>query len=213
MDNLLRFILVSAHFTRHSFYRMWKNLVFKESCNLSCFYKVLIGKMIVRVSRCLYNTRSIFQHFETRQYDMDTFQLCFFFYLKMERFPPITGDKSRKSDWNWRVWLQTRVWAILSALVESQRRCQHLKYTFGVMGTLGIDWAIMMAMQPFLTTMKTETACDQAPHLRDRRSREATCEWHAKGDVRAMCRQRKWELTRACVRALAARDGEVALSP
>ena len=63
----------------------------------------------------------------------------------------------------------------------------------------------MMAMQPFLTTMKTETACDQAPHLRDRRSREATCEWHAKGDVRAMCRQKK-KRAHSCVRARACRS-------
>ena len=81
MDNLLRFILVSAHFTRHSFHRMWKNLVFKESCNLSCFCKVLIGEMIVRVSRCLYNAQSIFQHYEARQCHMDTFQLFVFFFL------------------------------------------------------------------------------------------------------------------------------------
>ena len=36
------------------------------------------------------------------------------FYLT-EWFLSITGDKFRESDWNWRIWLQTRVWAILSA--------------------------------------------------------------------------------------------------
>ena len=51
--------------------------------------------------------------------------------------------------------------------VESQRRCQHLTNAFGDMGTLGIDGAIMMTMQPSLTTMKTETACEQALLLRN----------------------------------------------
>ena len=46
-------------------------------------------------------------------------------------------------------------------------RCQHLKNDFGVMGTLGIDWAIMMTIQPSLTIMKTVRACEQALHLRD----------------------------------------------
>ena len=34
--------------------------------------------------------------------------------------------------------------------VESRRRCQHLTNTFGGMGTLEIDWAIMMTMQQSL---------------------------------------------------------------
>ena len=38
---------------------------------------------------------------------------------------------------------------------------------FGGMVMLGIDWAIMMTMQPSLKTMKTVTACEQAFHLRD----------------------------------------------
>ena len=36
--------------------------------------------------------------------------------------------------------------------VQSQRRCQHLTNAFGGMGTLGIDWAIMMTMQQSLTS-------------------------------------------------------------
>ena len=36
--------------------------------------------------------------------------------------------------------------------VESQRRCQHLTNAFGGIGTLGIDWAIMMTMQQSLTS-------------------------------------------------------------
>ena len=35
--------------------------------------------------------------------------------------------------------------------VESQSRCHHLTNAFGGMGTLGIDWAFMMTMQPSLT--------------------------------------------------------------
>ena len=42
---------------------------------------------------------------------------------------------------------------------------QHLTNAFGGMGMLGINWAIMMTMQPSLTTMKTVTACEQALHL------------------------------------------------
>ena len=79
------------------------------------------------VWRCLfYEIRAKhFQHFKTR----DTFQfgrrmlllLLFFFYLETDRFLPIIGVKSRKSDWNWRVWLKTRVCAILSALAQMSR--------------------------------------------------------------------------------------------
>ena len=48
--------------------------------------------------------------------------------------------------------------------VESQRRRQHL--TFVGRETLGIDWAIMMTMQPSLTVLKIETflACEQDLH-------------------------------------------------
>ena len=47
------FSIFSSHFVRQSFQRIWKNIVFEESCKtLSCFWKVLIGKMIVRISRC-----------------------------------------------------------------------------------------------------------------------------------------------------------------
>ena len=35
---------------RHNFQQKWKNIVFKESCkSLSCFWKVLMGKMIIRI--------------------------------------------------------------------------------------------------------------------------------------------------------------------
>ena len=51
--------------------------------------------------------------------------------------------------------------------VESERRCQHLTNALGGMRTLGIDLDIIMTMQPFRTTMKTATACEQALHLRD----------------------------------------------
>ena len=47
------FSIFSSHFVRQSFQRIWKNIVFEESYKtLSCFWKVLIGKMIVRISRC-----------------------------------------------------------------------------------------------------------------------------------------------------------------
>ena len=43
------------------------------------------------------------------------------FYLETEWFLPIIGDKSRRSDWNLWVQVQTRVWAILSALAQMSR--------------------------------------------------------------------------------------------
>ena len=78
-------------------------------------------------------------------------------------------------------------------------RCREAKEMFnswqmlflggGGMRTLGIDWASMMTMQPSLTTMKTETAYEQALHLRD-------IEWsNAEEDAGARCSERKWELT------------------
>ena len=42
-----------------------------------------------------------------------------------------------------------------------------LDNAFGDIGTLGIDWAIVMTMQLSLTTMKTVSACEQALHLND----------------------------------------------
>ena len=49
----LEFSIFSSHFVRQSSQRIWKNIVFEESYKtLSYFWKVLIGKMIVRISRC-----------------------------------------------------------------------------------------------------------------------------------------------------------------
>ena len=60
-----------------------------------------------------------FQHFKTTQGYFSVWKN--FFYLETERFLPITGAKSRKSDGNWQNWFQTRVWAILSALAQVLR--------------------------------------------------------------------------------------------
>lgn len=63
--------------------------------------------------------------------------------------------------------------------MESQRRCQYLTNTFGCMGMLGIESAIVMTMQQSLTKMKTIAACEQAvPCLR-----EVTHKWQAKQDT------------------------------
>ena len=93
--------------------------------------------------------------------------------------------------------------------VESQRRCQHLTDAFGGMGTLGIDRAIMMTMQPSLTTMKTVTVCEEALHLR-LISREATREWHEKGDQGQGAGK---ESESSLARSLATRIRDVASSP
>ena len=52
--------------------------------------------------------RSIFNILK-QQRDNFQFGRRLFFYLEMDRFLPIIGDKSRKSDLNGRVWLNTRV--------------------------------------------------------------------------------------------------------
>ena len=66
----------------------------------------------------------------------------------------------------------------------SQRWCQHLTDAFGGVGTLGIEWAIMMTLQSSLTKMKTLTAREQAFWEKSQ----------AKWDAGARCRERKWEL-------------------
>ena len=77
------------------------------------------------------------------------------------------------------------------------------------MGTLGIDRAIMMTMQPSLTTMKTVTVWEEALHLR-LISREATREWHAKGDPQHAAGK---ESESSLARSLATRIRDVASSP
>ena len=62
-----------------------------------------------------------FQHFKTTQGYLSASKKKVAFCLETKRFLPITGDKSPKSDWNWRVWLQTRVWAVLSTLTQMSR--------------------------------------------------------------------------------------------
>ena len=49
---------------------------------------------------------------------------------------------------------------------EIQRRSQHFTDAFVGRDTLGIDWTIMMTMQPSLTVLKIETflACEQDLH-------------------------------------------------
>ena len=46
--------ILFSHFTKHTFHRIWKYIVFEESWKtFSCFWKVLIGNMILRITRCL----------------------------------------------------------------------------------------------------------------------------------------------------------------
>ena len=68
--------------------------------------------------------------------------------------------------------------------VRGQRWCQHLTNAFGGVGTIGIEWAIVMTMQPSVTKMKTLTACEQALWEKSQ----------ANWDVGVRCRERKWEL-------------------
>ena len=118
----------------------------------------------------------------------------FFFYLGR-------SDFFRQLELNFANWLELTCFATDESLsnfarscadVESQRRCQHLTNAFGGMGTLGIDWAIMMTMQPSLTTKKTVTACEQALHLRNiERSRTRVASERRGG---SRCGKKKWEL-------------------
>ena len=57
-----------SHFTRHRFDRIWKKNpnMEEESCKtFTCLSEVLIWKMIVRISRCLYHARSNHQSLRT----------------------------------------------------------------------------------------------------------------------------------------------------
>ena len=67
MANLLSFLCVFLLFLPGTtFTEYGKILFFEESCKtLSCFWKVLIGKMIVRISRCLYHARGSHQSLRT----------------------------------------------------------------------------------------------------------------------------------------------------
>ena len=112
----------------------------------------------------------------------------------MELFLPILGDNSRKSDWNWQVWLQKSLSNLVRSFsdVESQRRCQPLTNAFGAMGMLGTDWTIIMSMQPSLATMKTSTECKKALHLREiKRSHRQVARKRRHG---SKMQGRKWEL-------------------
>ena len=113
------------------------------------------------------NYGQAFSTFKTTQAYFSVWKTVFS--LETELFLAITGDKSRKSDWNWQVWLQTSLSNFVHSFsdVKSLWRCQHLTNAFGGMGMLGIDWAIIMSTQPSLITMKTLTACKKALHLRE----------------------------------------------
>ena len=128
-----------------------------------------------------------FQHFKTTQGYFSVWKN--FFYLETERFLPITGAKSRKSDGNWQNWLQRSLSNFVRSCsgVESERRCQHLIKTFRGMGTLEIEWDIMTSMQPSLTTMKTATACEQL----FREKQRASGVWE---ETREQGRSRGWEV-------------------
>ena len=63
-----------------------------------------------------------FKHVKTTQWYLSVLEEgCFFFDIEMERFLPIIGDKSPKGNLDWRVWVQTRFWAILFAPAEMSR--------------------------------------------------------------------------------------------
>ena len=118
------------------------------------------------------------QHFKTTRGYFSVWKTVIFS-LEIELFLPITGDKTRNSDWNWQVWLQTSLSNFVHSCsdIKSLWRCQHLTNAFGGMGILGIDWAIIMSTQSSLITMKTLTACKKALHLREmeRGHRQVAC--------------------------------------
>ena len=63
---------------------------------------------------------------------------------------------------------------------------------FGGIGRLGIVWAIMITMQPSLTTMKTVTAFDQSLHLRNIEKNPAPVARERRRESKVL--ERKWEL-------------------
>ena len=124
-----------------------------------------------------------FQHFKTTQGYFSVWKN--FFYLETERFLPITGAKWELTELATDESLSNFVRSCSG--VESQRRCQHLIKTFRGMGTLEIEWDIMMSMQPSLTTMKTATACEQLFQEKQR----ASGAWK---ETREQGRSRGWEV-------------------
>ena len=69
VDNLLCFLWFFSHFARHSALIAFGNILFLKSLRrLSCFWKVLIGKMIVRIPTflcVLYHAHSSHQSLRT----------------------------------------------------------------------------------------------------------------------------------------------------
>ena len=65
--DILRFSFFFLIFSSTTFTKFGEIIiVFKESCKtLRCFWKVLVRKMIVRISRCLYHARSRHQSLRT----------------------------------------------------------------------------------------------------------------------------------------------------
>ena len=124
-----------------------------------------------------------FQHFKTTQGYFSVWKN--FFYLETERFLPITGAKWELTELATDESLSNFVRSCSG--VESQRRCQHLIKTFRGMGTLEIEWDIMMSMQPSLTTMKTATASEQL----FREKQRASGAWK---ETREQGRSRGWEV-------------------
>jgi len=98
------------------------------------------------------------------------------------------------------------------SVVESQRRCQNLTNAFGGTSTLGIEWAIMMTMQPSLTKMKKGNSL-RASSPREVRSK-TRCGSKVQGKkVRALRFLHPPQLRRSLTHLLATRNGEAALSP
>ena len=62
-----------------------------------------------------------------------------FFYLETEWFLRISGDKSRKRNWNWRVWLQTNLSNFVRSLAAQMSRAKEDVSTLQML--LGYEYA------------------------------------------------------------------------
>ena len=113
----------------------------------------------------------------------------------MELFLPILGDNSRKSDWNWQVWLQKSLSNLVRSFsdVESQRRCQPLTNAFGGMGWYACNWLSHYNVDATISRNNENLSSlqESSPFMGNREKSQASC---MQKETEARCRERKWEL-------------------
>ena len=127
--------------------------------------------------------------FETTLGYFSVWKKVVFFYLETERFLPVIRDKFRKLS-GIEGFRYRREFKQFCSLL---RRCRERKEKSAIdKFFFGIDWAIMVTMQPSFTTIKTATACEQSLHLRDIEKSHVPVASERRGGSKV--RERKWEL-------------------